>query len=106
VQLEEKQVGIRGGILHAGKVLPWKGAGSLRHQQQVEVRLNVGHEFGSRGDGNPPVVRKQKVVIQVALATQPEMLNVNLGPYPTGRAYHSAISKIMKFLAALRIHTL
>ena len=49
----------------------------LGHEQQVEVGFGGGDEL-AWGDGHPPVVGKQKIVINVTLATQPEMFDVDL----------------------------
>jgi hypothetical protein len=42
----------------------------------------------------------------VTLTAEPKVFNLNLGPHSTGSAYHSAVTKIVKFFAAIRIHTL
>jgi hypothetical protein len=42
----------------------------------------------------------------VTLTAEPEVFDLNLGPNSTRGAYHSAVTKIMKLFAAIRIHTL
>jgi hypothetical protein len=78
----------------------------LRDQQQIELRLGPGYEFGSRCNRNPPVFSKQEVVARVTFTTEPEMFDLNLGTDPMRRAYYPTITKIMKFFTAFRIHTL
>jgi hypothetical protein len=42
----------------------------------------------------------------VTLTAEPKMFDLNLGPNSTRGAYHSAVTKIVKLFAAIRIHTL
>ena len=56
----------------------------LRHQQKVKRRFDGGtsdgNKFMAMDQGNATVVGKKEVVVKVALATQPEMFDLNLGP--------------------------
>ena len=83
-----------------------KGTVILRHQQKIEFRLYNGNEFVSLSQRNAAVAGKKKVVIDVTLTAEPEMFDLNLSPNSTRGAYHSAVTKIVKLFAAIRIHTL
>jgi hypothetical protein len=78
----------------------------LRHQQKIEFGLRDGNEFVSWSQRNATVACKEEVVIDVTLTAEPKMFDLNLGPNSTRGAYDSAVAKIVKLFAALRIHTL
>jgi hypothetical protein len=78
----------------------------LRHEQKIEFRLRDGNEFVSWSQRNATVACKEKIVIDVTLAAEPKVFNLNLGPHSARSAYDSAVTKIVKFFAAIRIHTL
>jgi hypothetical protein len=46
-------------------------------------------------EGNATVVGKKEIVVQVALATEPEMFDLNLGPNSTSGADDSATTQVM-----------
>jgi hypothetical protein len=95
------------GKLHTKTEVAFEEKGRiLRHQQKIECRLRDGNELVSWSQGNATVACKEEIVIDVALTTQPKMFDLNLGPHSARRAYHSAVAKIVKLFAALRIHTL
>jgi hypothetical protein len=70
------------------------------------TRLDAGDVFWPGSQRNPAVVRVVEVVGQMALAAEPKMFNLNVGPNSMRSTYYAAIAKIVKLLAALRIHTL
>ncbi len=64
----------------------------LRDQQQVELRFNTGYENWPSRERYPAVFQEKEVVVQVALAAEPEVLHFDFGPIPTSRAYHPAVA--------------
>jgi hypothetical protein len=95
------------GKLHAKTEVAFEVKGRiLRHQQKIEFGLRDGNEFVSWSQRNATVACKEEVVIDVTLTAEPKMFDLNLGPNSTRGAYDSAVAKIVKLFAALRIHTL
>lgn len=52
------------------------------------------------------VLGEKKIVILMTVTAEPEMFYLCLAPSPMSSADNPAIAKVVKLLAALRIHTL
>jgi hypothetical protein len=55
---------------------------------------------------NATIACKKEIEIDMTFTAEPEMFDLDLSPNSMRGAYHSAVPKIVKLFAAIRIHTL